>query len=663
MAKEKKWDKYLQFDDWKKDEGFEDVKEEEETVENTKPMEIQGLGIKKEEESFDLSSMIAGLNAQNEDYVASEKENEEETAEEKRERERQLEAEEKAAKAKAIFEKEQAEKEARIFAEQEAEAKRIAEELEKKQNNIFNKAGKAFGGVLKGKKGKESIDKTNIETNDKKEDNKETILAEEESVIEILSDADAISLDNDKEEKESEIIKPEELSFDNGKTVSAKEHKKHSPSKKKKESVDGSKQCKIDESEIKKVPSKKDQDSPEIEEINSSVGINSSKEKNNKKDDSISKRVDHKKESAKEKCDEKQSVSLLEGEEDKSSKKVPFWKRKSDTAKPVKEKEPDWKYVATHDEMTGLYNRTAYEKVKKEKRELSYAVIYIDANNLKYANDTIGHEAGDALLKGVADEILDMFPDEGYRIGGDEFIVIMEDIPFKKANEVLSKKRNEFHKHLEKMTKETTIKDLIFSASFGFSFTDGSKEFSVVAKEAEQMMYKEKEMYKKANPKYDMRRPQPEKPKRDDTPKPTNPENYDEMLTKEQRELKNCIRDGHMQVSSKSTQDIVREIQTRASDIIAILIASPTFDSLFIIQTADSFIDIVMDSSYMIDYSYLYIIYKDCPVYKGSDEYLEEVTELFTAIGNGFKTGKIKSEKDLLKIKGINIFKNIYVDA
>lgn len=50
--------------------------------------------------------------------------------------------------------------------------------------------------------------------------------------------------------------------------------------------------------------------------------------------------------------------------------------------------------------------------------------IYMDLNGLKHCNDRFGHEAGDALIRRTADALNEVFPGEGYRIGGDEFVVL-----------------------------------------------------------------------------------------------------------------------------------------------------------------------------------------------------------------------------------------------
>ena len=324
--------------------------------------------------------------------------------------------------------------------------------------------------------------------------------------------------------------------------------------------------------------------------------------------------------------------------------------------------EPDWEFIATHDSMTGLLNQNAYSKAKDEKRSTPYAVVFLDVNNLKYANDTFGHEAGNKLIVAVAEQVKTLFPDCGYRIGGDEFVAI---VPYKKTSKIdsdIAEKKKMFLDALQEKTREEKDSGLIYSASFGYAYSDGKKPFEEVAAEADKAMYANKIAYKKANPQYDMRKA-PEKKTlstnmaSESTPTPS--ENYDEFLTEEQRNLKKLIQDKHVQVSNKSTMDIVREVQQRSTEVVAILIASPTFDQLFIILSADEFCGMVSEFNSVIDFSYLYIIYRDCTQYKGSDEYFAEVTDIFEALGKGLTSGRIKSPQDIKKIKGINIFKDI----
>lgn len=91
--------------------------------------------------------------------------------------------------------------------------------------------------------------------------------------------------------------------------------------------------------------------------------------------------------------------------------------------------------AAITDELTGLYNRRGFlrcgtrllEDVARDRR--CARVVYFDLNNLKEVNDTVGHAAGDTLLRDAADLLRDLFPDDGAheivgRLGGDEFAVL-----------------------------------------------------------------------------------------------------------------------------------------------------------------------------------------------------------------------------------------------
>lgn len=81
------------------------------------------------------------------------------------------------------------------------------------------------------------------------------------------------------------------------------------------------------------------------------------------------------------------------------------------------------------DQMTGVYNRRSYEEALKEPgTDLSTVSVGVfDVNGLKPINDSKGHEAGDELIRGAAACISEAFGEHGncYRIGGDEFVVII----------------------------------------------------------------------------------------------------------------------------------------------------------------------------------------------------------------------------------------------
>lgn len=93
--------------------------------------------------------------------------------------------------------------------------------------------------------------------------------------------------------------------------------------------------------------------------------------------------------------------------------------------------ESQLKKVSRIDKLTELNNRNAYELdlyTIPEKCEYSLACVYVDANGLKQLNDTRGHKYGDELLKCIAKNIVEVFGKEySYRLGGDEFIILVPD--------------------------------------------------------------------------------------------------------------------------------------------------------------------------------------------------------------------------------------------
>ena len=84
-------------------------------------------------------------------------------------------------------------------------------------------------------------------------------------------------------------------------------------------------------------------------------------------------------------------------------------------------------FDATHDKLTGIYNRGGYDYVMKTTDWRSSCLLLFDVDKFKPINDTYGHEAGDRILTRVASVIRDSFRSQDYvcRIGGDEFAVIM----------------------------------------------------------------------------------------------------------------------------------------------------------------------------------------------------------------------------------------------
>jgi diguanylate cyclase (GGDEF)-like protein len=97
-------------------------------------------------------------------------------------------------------------------------------------------------------------------------------------------------------------------------------------------------------------------------------------------------------------------------------------------------------YLARHDALTGLWNRAGFVDALKTKLadnpgKKSFALLFLDLDDFKPINDTFGHPAGDKLLTMVAESLCHIVPatDVIARIGGDEFLVLANDVTAEQA--------------------------------------------------------------------------------------------------------------------------------------------------------------------------------------------------------------------------------------
>ncbi|MCM2400483.1 GGDEF domain-containing protein [Rhizobium sp. S153] len=154
-------------------------------------------------------------------------------------------------------------------------------------------------------------------------------------------------------------------------------------------------------------------------------------------------------------------------------------------------------YLGKHDVLTKLYNRAFYadEINRLERKPLRpVSVIMIDLNGLKEANDQLGHDAGDALLRRFG-EILNgavSQPNHAARIGGDEFAVLMPGADAKAAgamvdtiNELL-KINNQFYSTAP------------LGMSLGTATSEPGESMETVVKRADTLMYEQKKAYYEA---------------------------------------------------------------------------------------------------------------------------------------------------------------------
>ena len=147
--------------------------------------------------------------------------------------------------------------------------------------------------------------------------------------------------------------------------------------------------------------------------------------------------------------------------------------------------------LAEIDEMTGVFNRNKYLSMTSEgyRQEDKLAVIFWDINYLKKVNDTYGHECGDRLIKSVASAIRKVSNqfDQVYRIGGDEFVMIMRG-----GDEIaVHKKISEWEEAVASMGM---IENVPISASYGYSYGKGC-DLEDIIQQADAMMYENKRKF------------------------------------------------------------------------------------------------------------------------------------------------------------------------
>jgi diguanylate cyclase (GGDEF)-like protein/PAS domain S-box-containing protein len=152
------------------------------------------------------------------------------------------------------------------------------------------------------------------------------------------------------------------------------------------------------------------------------------------------------------------------------------------------------RYLGTHDVMTGLYNRAYFEEtisIMEADRHDPISFIIIDLNGLKAANDSLGHYAGDHLIRRTA-EVLRASIEEGYfsaRIGGDEFVIVMPGAVEERAAEMIERVLS-----LEFMNNKF-YREPALSLSLGSATSAPGLSLQKVISLADDAMYQSKGLY------------------------------------------------------------------------------------------------------------------------------------------------------------------------
>ncbi len=147
-------------------------------------------------------------------------------------------------------------------------------------------------------------------------------------------------------------------------------------------------------------------------------------------------------------------------------------------------------YKASHDELTGVYNRAGYDLIRQNIKPETTALILVDANKFKRINDELGHKTGDKVLIKIANTLLHSFRSEDYvcRIGGDEFVVLMMHVNENSQNLIESKVRQ-----INEKLSDTGDGLPAISVSAGISFYRSVEGGHDVFKEADAALYSVKE--------------------------------------------------------------------------------------------------------------------------------------------------------------------------
>jgi diguanylate cyclase (GGDEF)-like protein len=153
-------------------------------------------------------------------------------------------------------------------------------------------------------------------------------------------------------------------------------------------------------------------------------------------------------------------------------------------------------YLASHDMLTGLPNRFAFQEELKRRVEYAassgstIALLFVDLDRFKDVNDTLGHEAGDRLLQQVAGTFGVAMRQEDFaaRLGGDEFAVIVE-FPSEEAREVAFSIAERVRQELQ-LRIATPGADLAIGATIGVAlYPQDAASAESLLHAADQVMY------------------------------------------------------------------------------------------------------------------------------------------------------------------------------
>ncbi len=164
----------------------------------------------------------------------------------------------------------------------------------------------------------------------------------------------------------------------------------------------------------------------------------------------------------------------------------------------LKRREDELAFLATHDPLTGLPNRTLIlDRVEQmlarsRRNQTPVAALFIDIDNFKGINDTLGHTVGDELLRAVSARLEGVVRDVDAlgRLGGDEFVVISEDLSLDAGPELIAERLLSALHPPFNLGSDQQIRVSI-TASVGIAIADGISAEEIL-RDADIAMYRAK---------------------------------------------------------------------------------------------------------------------------------------------------------------------------
>ncbi len=161
-------------------------------------------------------------------------------------------------------------------------------------------------------------------------------------------------------------------------------------------------------------------------------------------------------------------------------------------------REQELSFMATHDALTGLPNRTLIRDrleqmlARSTRTHGNVAALFVDLDNFKTVNDTLGHDAGDQLLQAVAERLDGVLrgSDALGRLGGDEFVVICEELTADAGPELIAERMLEALKPSFELGPAQETRFAI-GASIGIALA-GKSTAAELLREADIAMYRAK---------------------------------------------------------------------------------------------------------------------------------------------------------------------------